>query len=112
MRSVPTRSLALRGAYLAVVEDDGTDEPPSAAGHLAPVHQVLQLGDLHCALEPETQDKHTVSASGDVNNAARALQGLGSTCWPGSATARYFHYSILLSYCCASTKKQIMNTVC
>lgn len=38
--------------YLAVVEDDGTDEPPSAASHLAPVHQVLQLTDLHRALKP------------------------------------------------------------
>lgn len=38
--------------YLAIVEDDGTDESPSAASQLAPVHQVLQLTDLHCALEP------------------------------------------------------------
>lgn len=41
--------------YLAVVEDDRTDEPPSAARQLAPVHQVLQLTDLHGALKPATQ---------------------------------------------------------
>lgn len=55
------RSCSSKVMYLAVVEDDGTDEPPSATGHLAPIHQVLQLGDLHCALKPETQDKHTIS---------------------------------------------------
>lgn len=43
----PVQSKLCWGSYLAIVEDDGTDEPPSAAGHLAPVHQVLQLGDLH-----------------------------------------------------------------
>lgn len=52
-----------KSSYLAVVEDDGTHKPPSATGHLAPVHQVLQLGDLHCALKPETQDQHTMSES-------------------------------------------------
>lgn len=59
-------------AYLAVVQDDGTDEPPSAAGHLAAAHQVLQLADLHCALEPGAQDRHTVSVSRDTTDAARA----------------------------------------
>lgn len=43
--------------YLAIVEDDRTDEPPSAAGQLAPVHQVLQLTDLHCALKPAQTNK-------------------------------------------------------
>lgn len=38
--------------YLAVVQDDGTDEPPSAAGQFAPIHQVLQFTDLDCAREP------------------------------------------------------------
>lgn len=38
--------------YLAVVEDDRTDKPPSAAGQFAPVHQVLQFTDLDWALEP------------------------------------------------------------
>lgn len=36
----------------AIVEDDWADEPPSAAGHLTAVHQVLQLGDLDRALKP------------------------------------------------------------
>lgn len=38
--------------YLAIVQDDRTDEPPSAAGQFAPVHQVLQFTDLDGALKP------------------------------------------------------------
>lgn len=43
------------GKHLAVVEDDGTDEPPPAARQFAAVHQVLQFTDLHRALIPATQ---------------------------------------------------------
>lgn len=43
--------------HLAVVEDDGTDEPPPAARQFAAVHQVLQFTDLHRAFIPATH-KH------------------------------------------------------
>lgn len=49
--SAGMKPLVLKG-YLAVVEDDRTDKPPSAAGQFAPVHQVLQFTDLDWALEP------------------------------------------------------------
>ncbi|TNN79664.1 hypothetical protein EYF80_010038 [Liparis tanakae] len=46
-----------RGRKEAEGKDDRTDEPPSAASQLTPVHQVLQLTALHCALKPaNTQD--------------------------------------------------------
>lgn len=46
--------------YLAIVEDDWTDKPPSTASHLTPVHQVLQLRDLHRALKPVHEPPHAL----------------------------------------------------
>lgn len=62
--------------YLAVVQDDGADEPPSAAGQFASVHQVLQLRNLDGALKPVhiqpnyhlTHDKHQLMDTNNNNN--------------------------------------------
>lgn len=45
--------------YLAVVENDRTNESPPAASQFTPVHQVLELTDLHCALIPAHKKHHT-----------------------------------------------------
>lgn len=58
-----TADFAAEQQYLAIVEDDGTDEPPSATSQLTPVHQVLQLTDLHCALKPTHTNHHMLSIS-------------------------------------------------
>lgn len=59
--------------YLAVVQDDGADEPPSAAGQFASVHQVLQLRNLNWALkpvhiQPNYHLKHDKDQLMDTNN--------------------------------------------
>lgn len=87
--------------YLSVVEDDGTDEPPSAAGHLAPVHQVLQLGDLHCALKPKNTGRAPNVTV--ICRVARALKQAPSS-GPAEPVGQVLEISRL--YYCASYKKK------
>lgn len=44
--------------YLAIVENDRTDEPPSASGQFTAVHQILKLTDLHCAFKARKTKKN------------------------------------------------------
>lgn len=46
--------------YLAIIENDGTYESPSAASQLTSVHKVLELTDLYCALKPAHTNHHII----------------------------------------------------